>query len=249
MKLGLLSDIHEDIESLHKAISILDKKKCDELVCLGDIIGFAAPYYDFYQSRNASECLNLVRGNCRHILVGNHDLWAIRKLSDYNAGIEYPGNWFEMDYFQKKQFSKNRIWLYEENELQPFLTQQDKKLLENLPEIIQIEYSQRHFIFTHYLYPDLSGSSKKFIDNHFDAQAHFGFIKGKEAQFAFCGHTHQQGVGIVSSSLFKRIGFKKFRLKDELQIILLPCVAKGKNKNGIVVFDTDTLEIEAIRIK
>lgn len=45
MKLGILSDIHEDITSLNTALRIFEDKKCDKLLCLGDILGYDPNYY------------------------------------------------------------------------------------------------------------------------------------------------------------------------------------------------------------
>ena len=36
MKLGFISDIHEDIVSLERALEILLKEQCDQIICLGE---------------------------------------------------------------------------------------------------------------------------------------------------------------------------------------------------------------------
>ena len=80
MKIGIISDIHEDIVSLKYIFKTFEKRRCDEIICLGDIVGFVGNYFYFSATRNASECLRLVRANCSHVLAGNHDLFAIKKL-------------------------------------------------------------------------------------------------------------------------------------------------------------------------
>ena len=96
MKIGFVSDIHEDINSLKEALRILDFQKCDKIVCLGDIVGYSVPFYGFLSSRNASEVIELLKKKCDIIVAGNHDLFAIRKLPKYKAGFKYPKNWYTL---------------------------------------------------------------------------------------------------------------------------------------------------------
>ena len=41
MKLGVVSDIHEDADNLRKALNILLAHKIDYIICLGDITGYS----------------------------------------------------------------------------------------------------------------------------------------------------------------------------------------------------------------
>ncbi|MFI5251493.1 MAG: metallophosphoesterase family protein [Bacteroidota bacterium] len=64
MRIAILSDIHSNLEALQQALSIIVEKKVDEVVCLGDTVGYGA---------NPNECVDLVRKTTPHILLGNHD--------------------------------------------------------------------------------------------------------------------------------------------------------------------------------
>lgn len=64
MRLALISDIHGNLEALQAALDWIQKQTIDEVVCLGDIVGYGA---------NPSECLELVRSTCSIIVKGNHD--------------------------------------------------------------------------------------------------------------------------------------------------------------------------------
>ena len=44
MKIGIISDIHEDIKRLKEALAILHKQKCDQIVCLRDFVGYSVQY-------------------------------------------------------------------------------------------------------------------------------------------------------------------------------------------------------------
>lgn len=68
MKLGILSDIHSNLEALTKGLDLLREAEVTEIVCLGDIVGYGA---------NPNECLDLVRQHCSVVLMGNHDQAAV----------------------------------------------------------------------------------------------------------------------------------------------------------------------------
>lgn len=68
MKLGIISDIHSNLEALTKGLEILREAKVDEIVCLGDIVGYGA---------NPNECIDLVQQHCSVVLMGNHDQAAV----------------------------------------------------------------------------------------------------------------------------------------------------------------------------
>jgi predicted phosphodiesterase len=68
LRLAIISDIHSNLEALKSAFEVIDREGVDEIVCLGDTVGYGA---------NPNECLSLVRERCSTILLGNHDAAAI----------------------------------------------------------------------------------------------------------------------------------------------------------------------------
>lgn len=64
MRIAIISDIHSNLEALTKAFNIIDRRSIDEIVCLGDIVGYGA---------NPNECVDLVRQRCNIVIKGNHD--------------------------------------------------------------------------------------------------------------------------------------------------------------------------------
>jgi predicted phosphodiesterase len=77
MKYAIISDIHSNLEALLKAFEIIDKEKVDEIICLGDIVGYGA---------NPNECIDLVRSRCSTIILGNHDAAVLHPFlfDDFN---------------------------------------------------------------------------------------------------------------------------------------------------------------------
>lgn len=68
MRIAIISDVHSNLEALTSALETIDAKRVDEIVCLGDTVGYGA---------NPNECLSLVRSRCSLILQGNHDAAAV----------------------------------------------------------------------------------------------------------------------------------------------------------------------------
>jgi predicted phosphodiesterase len=68
VRLAIISDIHSNLEALQSAFKAIERESVDEIICLGDIVGYGA---------NPNECLHLVRERCSTILLGNHDAAAI----------------------------------------------------------------------------------------------------------------------------------------------------------------------------
>ena len=68
MRIAIISDIHSNLEALTSALEIIDAEHVDQLVCLGDVVGYGA---------NPNECIDIVRSRCSTVLLGNHDAAAI----------------------------------------------------------------------------------------------------------------------------------------------------------------------------
>src|SRR6056297_1277165 len=175
MKLGLFSDVHEDIESLEKGLAILDKAMCTHLICLGDITGFSNKYYPYESTKDANSCINLIRKNCSVVISGNHDLFSAKKTSQFRAGIQYPENWFELNIEERKKMLPKEIWLYED-EIFPDLSPENIEYLSALPEYHIMKTATHKILFSHFLYPDISGSLRKKIDDIDDYKNHFNFM-------------------------------------------------------------------------
>jgi putative phosphoesterase len=54
-RFAIISDIHGNLEALTRALEVIDKEHVDDIVCLGDTVGYGA---------NPVECLKLVRSRC-----------------------------------------------------------------------------------------------------------------------------------------------------------------------------------------
>lgn len=236
VKLGFITDIHEDIIRLKEALQILEKMKCDEIICLGDLVGFTLPFYKYINNRNAEECVNTIRKTCKIIVSGNHDLYAVRKIPEFKSGFEYPEKWYELDYNIREKTARKKIWLYEDGELPINISDSSKEFLKNLPEYRVEEFDGEKFLFSHFQYPDLTGSSLFFPTKHSHLQEHFEFMSKYECSYSFSGHGHPEGATIVNSELH-HFKFGTYEAESLPMWIVCPCAANTSRANGILTFD------------
>ena len=78
MRFAFISDIHANIEAVESVFEDINGQKIDEILCLGDIVGYGA---------NPNECVELVSKRCSVILLGNHDAAAGEILSTQHFNI------------------------------------------------------------------------------------------------------------------------------------------------------------------
>ncbi len=64
MKYAIISDIHSNLEALMTVLKEIQKKQVDEIVCLGDVVGYGA---------NPDEVAEIVRNEVKYTVRGNHD--------------------------------------------------------------------------------------------------------------------------------------------------------------------------------
>lgn len=104
MRLAILSDIHANLEAFEAVLEDARAQKCDEFLCLGDVVGYNA---------NPRECLELVRSLKCPTVKGNHDEQASLPTSSrgFNEMAECAINWTrqKLDDSQKKWLNDLRL--------------------------------------------------------------------------------------------------------------------------------------------
>jgi diadenosine tetraphosphatase ApaH/serine/threonine PP2A family protein phosphatase len=74
MRYGIFSDTHANLEALEAVLREFDRENVDELVCIGDTVGYGA---------QPEECCNKIRTLTRYTILGNHDA-AVAGRMDYS---------------------------------------------------------------------------------------------------------------------------------------------------------------------
>ena len=64
---AIVSDIHGNLEALNAVMDDIEQHDVDEILCLGDIVGYGP---------NPVECLDIGMANFKWVLCGNHE-WAL----------------------------------------------------------------------------------------------------------------------------------------------------------------------------
>jgi predicted phosphodiesterase len=82
---GIVSDLHSNLEGLKSCLAALDEEGVDEVLCLGDIVGYNA---------KPSECMDLVFERCSHVIQGNHDRYLLGEIPDrLKESIVHVAKW------------------------------------------------------------------------------------------------------------------------------------------------------------
>ncbi len=77
MRVAVISDIHSNLHALEAVLRDIEAERPDEIWCLGDVVGYGP---------RPNECADIVRERAAIVLVGNHDLASIGKLSTSDFG-------------------------------------------------------------------------------------------------------------------------------------------------------------------
>jgi len=99
MRYAIISDVHANIEALNAVLEKLREEGVDNLLFLGDSVGYGP---------NPNECIEILKETTKILLAGNHD-WAAVGMAD----IEYfnPYARAAIEWTQETLNDKNRTFL------------------------------------------------------------------------------------------------------------------------------------------
>ncbi len=251
MKIGIITDIHENVGILEETLKKAEENRCDEVACLGDIVGFDTRFYDFSMKRSAKSCIELIESNCRWVVAGNHDLNSVSRFPSWTNGFEYPEGWFIMSSNERKRISSGKVWCYEYDSPND-LSEKESGYLSRLPEYIIPEVSQDSILFSHYIFPDFTGSTTLYVERSNQMKKHWDFMSSNKVSLSFIGHSHNIFAGFaykkngLSVKAFHSLPNNYFVLGEESVVVLLPPLSGDKGKTGFTIFDTSTRRLSLI---
>ena len=103
MRIAIIADIHANLEALQAVLERIHALNVDEIVCLGDIVGYNA---------NPNECVGILRNEKILSVLGNHDACA--------SGLEEP--------FRFNVLARSAVFWTREH-----LTEENRSFLRELP--------------------------------------------------------------------------------------------------------------------
>ncbi|WP_372371040.1 metallophosphoesterase [Candidatus Uabimicrobium sp. HlEnr_7] len=168
---ALLSDIHANIEALQNVLCDLEKRNIDEILVLGDVIGYGP---------NPKECWEKVYEVAKLILIGNHEQEIVAADDEFTRGdAKEMLNWTE------KQLQGCGSW---ETFVKPIT-------IENYPQYALHIYNEKTFVHAaphaptkQYIWPGYEGFYIIYNDQ-LDLRLQ-EFMSKFTTNHGFFGHTH-----------------------------------------------------------
>lgn len=86
MKIGIISDIHSNLEALEAVLESLKKESVDRILCLGDLVGYGP---------DPNDCIERVMEASDVVIAGNHDQGAVglTPLEHFNENARLALEW------------------------------------------------------------------------------------------------------------------------------------------------------------
>lgn len=220
MKLGLITDIHEQSGSLERALVSAAKMGCDELVCLGDIIGFDADLYSGNGKRSAAECVRLVKENCRSVVCGNHDL----EIPDTGNDLTEP----DLEYLHSlPEFIKVRA-----GEAEILLSHYLYPDFTGSSMVFVRRSNQLHDLFGYLQQQNISLA----FAGH-DHPSGVGF-----------GYPGKPGWRSQYLRAFHYMPFSRYEMDGQMVVCLLPALANRLGRPGFSVWDSDSNTLDILQL-
>ena len=223
MKRALISDIHGNFEALTAVLTKIGELDVDEIICLGDIIGYGP---------DPVRCLDAVMANCQMTILGNHDQAAIFDPEGFNPvalrAIFWTREQLESDNSNMDQ--SDRRWDF----------------LGELPR----RHDEGKFLFVHGSPRD--PTNEYVFPEHIYEKEKMRSLMSRIEQYCFQGHTHIPGVFTESGHFIAPEQQDQFfRLGPDKTMVNVGSVGQPRDDNPkscFAVLDTDELTLQYYRV-
>ncbi len=178
--LAIISDIHSNTEALQAVLGDIADRNVEEIVCLGDVIGYGP---------DPRECIDLLAINGYMTLMGNHDFAVMYEPDYFNVGAEAAAFWTrEQLETEDDSALRDKRWDF----LGSLEVKQDMAGQElGITEMTFVHGSPRRPV-NEYVFPDDVYNSANKILGLFERFEHLCFV----------GHTHVPGVFLETPDFY-----------------------------------------------
>ena len=169
MRIGIISDVHSNIDALRAVFQEFAQRNVDRIICLGDFIGLGA---------HPEECAQFLKEHQDQLLAcvrGNHEDYLIRQLPVYNHNDASRG-----------KLPQEIIDLFKWNHEQ--ISDDSVQFIRALPRQTIVEIESSKIYVSHYPLNQL-GEYRKFYYRPNSTQCKQLF-KNFDANIFLFGHTH-----------------------------------------------------------
>lgn len=234
MRVGIISDVHSNLEALQAVWQLFDAEKVDTVWCLGDIVGYGA---------NPSECLWEVRNRCSIILKGNHD--------------EASANLWGLDWFNEWA-RQAALWTHHQ------LSEQEISFLENLPASQKVEVESEGLPIVWLVHGSFREPLTEYILNAHIAAENIDLLLNELSPTSsnplllLFGHSHVAEVYFLPSLRSRKLRHQRFLVTTDFQIqpggvYLINVGSVGQPRDGnpyaaCGILDTETLTLRVFRV-
>ena len=182
MKIGIITDIHSNIQALNAVLNKFNEIQVDKIICCGDIIGIGINPEETVQTLlKRKEMLIAVRGNHEHYLLNG----LPKEVHD-----------------NKRKMSEKEIENHKWNHSK--LSKQSIKFLNQLEASQNIKLAGKRFYIVHYP-QQADGAYKKHIKNP-SVTDNMEMFKENDADIFLYGHTHTYSINNIDNKWYINTG-------------------------------------------
>lgn len=224
MKRAIISDIHGNFEALTAVLGRIGDLNVDEIICLGDIIGYGP---------DPLRCLDTVIDRCQLTILGNHDQAAIFDPEGFNPVA------MKAIYWTREQLEDETDGIARADRRWDFLGELPRR------------HDEGEFLFVHGSPRDPT-NEYVFPETVYETDL-LKLLMSRFEKYCFQGHTHIPGVFTESGSFIspeEREHF--FQLGDDKCMINVGSVGQprdGNPKSCFVVLDTEEKTLQYQRVE
>jgi len=234
MRIGIISDVHGNLEALQSVWDLFESEKVDTIWCLGDIVGYGA---------NPSECVSEVKSRCSIILKGNHD-----EVVATLRGLDWFNEWAR----------QAALWTHYQ------LSEQEISFLKNLPASQKVELVEWGLPNVWLVHGSLREPLTEYILNAHIAAENLELLMSKVSPVSeapvllFFGHSHVAEAYFLPSRRSGKLKHQRFLVTTDFQIqpegvYLINVGSVGQPRDGnpysaCGILDTETLTLRVFRI-
>ena len=164
---AIISDIHSNIEALGAVLDDIGEQGVDEILCLGDIVGYGP---------DPEKAIDVCEAKCRFCLSGNHDYAVLTRAEGFNALAE------EAVDFTRNALKPGTMAGSRKRARWRFLQECPTRVLDD--DVLYVHGSPRDDRTEYILESDVLFGNAEKIEDIFMMTPHLLFV----------GHTHMPGI-------------------------------------------------------